>query len=57
VLAVQEYASPAEGGHPRWALIDATNAMLDTYQAMTASLSDNAVAKLEARRMKEKAHG
>lgn len=37
--------------------VQTVNAMLDTYQAMTASLSDNAVAKLEARRMKEKAHG
>lgn len=30
--------------------VQTVNAMLDTYQAMTASLSDNAVAKLEARR-------
>ena len=34
--------------------VQTVNAILDTYQAMTASLSNNAVAKLEARRAAEK---
>lgn len=34
--------------------VQTVNAMLDTYQAMTASLSNNAVAKLEAKRIADK---